>query len=111
MSIEAVSTLPSDYGLVDGVLAVGGIPGVQDFSGERGDHLELAHSDALALANGTLALSFTADDLNGTRALLTKDASGYGEGGHLAVYLQNGWLKVRVQSDEGSKYLQVKDTQ
>ncbi len=109
MSVVANGNLPEDFGVVDGAKAVSGIPGTHTFSGERSDYLEIQHSDTLALANGTFALTFNADTVNGTQALLSKDGNGYGDGGHMSVYIQDGWLKVRLQSENQSKYAQVRD--
>ena len=43
----------------------------------------------------------------GAQTLLSKDASGYGDGGHLTAYVYNGVLKVRLQSAESSKWVQL----
>ena len=105
------STTPSDYGTVDGIKAVAGIPGIHSFSGERGDYLELDHSSAMAVANGTIAMTFTMDAVNGSRTLFSKDAHGNGDGGHLTAYVSNGTLKVRLQSDSAEKWAVVRDHQ
>ncbi|WP_420414759.1 LamG-like jellyroll fold domain-containing protein [Roseibium sp.] len=89
--------------------AVYTIAGPTDFSGERGDYLQAAHSEALALANGTISLTFAADTVEGSRTLFSKDGRGYDSGGHLTVYLKDGFLYVRQQSDSKSEYLKVKD--
>ncbi len=103
------SATPADYGTVDGLKAVAGIPGAQTFSGERGDYLEIAHSSNLALANGTIAMTFSMDSLSGAKALFSKDASGNGDGGHLTAFVYNGQLKVRLQSEASEKWVSVKD--
>ncbi|MEL6105640.1 MAG: Ig-like domain-containing protein [Planctomycetota bacterium] len=74
------------------------LPGDLQFSGQRDGHVTIPHSSDLALAEGTYSLSFVAEDVGGRNALFSKDASGYGEGGHLTALVENGKLKVRFQS-------------
>ncbi|MEM7006062.1 MAG: right-handed parallel beta-helix repeat-containing protein, partial [Pseudomonadota bacterium] len=59
------------------------------------DVVEVAHSAEFELASSTLALSFNADTTSGRKGIFTKDASGGGD--HVAVYIENGTLYVRVQ--------------
>ena len=75
------------------------ILGERQFSGARGDYLQASHSESLELSNGTIALTFAADSIKGTRALFSKDGKGYDDGGHLTAYLCDGRLYVRQQSD------------
>ncbi|MBT8457097.1 MAG: hypothetical protein KJO15_13440, partial [Alphaproteobacteria bacterium] len=70
--------------------------------------LEIPHDPAQAVAEGTWAFTFTADDPgNGqNQALFSKDHSGYKDGGHLTAYITgNGMLKLRFQSQDGETYL------
>ena len=76
-----------------------------EFDGERGGHIEIAHSDRLALEQGTIALTFVADEVEGAHALFSKDASGNRDGGHLTAFVYNGRVKVRLQSETDSIYL------
>ncbi len=85
------------------------ISGNHEFSGVRGDYLQAAHSDALELSNGTVALTFVADAVDGCRTLFSKDGKGYEDGGHLTAYIYNGKLYVRQQSDAKTEYLKVPD--
>ena len=81
--------------------------------GEDNAPIEIPHDDAQATDEGTWAFSFTADDPgNGVnQALMSKDHSGFGEGGHMTAYITtNGMLKVRFQSEEGEKYLYDSNT-
>ncbi|MEM8787880.1 MAG: LamG-like jellyroll fold domain-containing protein [Pseudomonadota bacterium] len=68
---------------------------------------EMDHTDAQARGNGTIALSFNADTIgNGNQTLFSKDHSGFGEGGHVMVYLDSqGFIRVRYQSETESFYL------
>ena len=79
------------------------------FDGTTDSQVELAHRDALELANGTIALSFTADDVDGNRTLFSKDFSGFQKGGHVTASLKNGRLEVLFQSDDKSTFLDVND--
>jgi Ca2+-binding RTX toxin-like protein len=65
------------------------------------DFIEIAHSDDFLLDNGTLQLSFNADDVSGSQGLFSKDSSGYDTGGHFSVYLDGSTLSVRLQSASG----------
>ncbi|MEL6109864.1 MAG: LamG-like jellyroll fold domain-containing protein, partial [Planctomycetota bacterium] len=83
------------------------LPGTLPLSGEREDHVTVEHHSSLALAEGTYSLSFVAEDVGGRNALFSKDASGYGEGGHLTALVENGKLKVRFQSTTKSETVQT----
>jgi len=77
------------------------------FNSENGP-IEIPHSADQATDEGTWSFTFIADDPgNGeNQALMSKDHSGFGEGGHLTAYITgNGVLKVRFQGEEGEKYL------
>ncbi|MBT8414544.1 MAG: hypothetical protein KJO30_09470, partial [Boseongicola sp.] len=78
-----------------------------EFDAENGP-IEIPHTDAQATGEGTWSFTFTADDPgNGeNQALLSKDHSGFGEGGHMTAYITgNGVLKVRFQGEDGEKFL------
>ncbi|MGE0755787.1 MAG: LamG domain-containing protein [Pirellulaceae bacterium] len=60
--------------------------------------VELPHTSALQLANGTITLDFVADSVSGRRTLFSKDARGYGAGGHLSAFVVDGRLEVRLQN-------------
>ncbi|MEM8865696.1 MAG: LamG-like jellyroll fold domain-containing protein, partial [Planctomycetota bacterium] len=72
------------------------------FSGDKADALNIAHSDTLALAAGTFALSFQVDDATGRQTLFSKDHSGYQNGGHITAEVVDGRVEVRLQSDAKS---------
>ncbi|MEL6919567.1 MAG: right-handed parallel beta-helix repeat-containing protein [Pseudomonadota bacterium] len=72
--------------------------GSYDISGAN-DVLEFEHMSGLELSQATIGLSFNADSVSGRQGLLSKDASGYGDGGHLTSYIDKGTLVVRVQND------------
>lgn len=64
-----------------------------------GDYIEIPHSDTYLLEQGTLSFWFNPDTTSGTQGLVYKDASGFGQGGHLAVYLSGSTLRARLSSD------------
>jgi len=62
------------------------------------DYVQVAHNNAFKLGSGTISLWFEPDRFSGQQALLSKDASGYGSGGHLHMYMDDAQLIVRLQS-------------
>jgi hypothetical protein len=96
---------PDDGELPPG--AVFGVNGGLDLSGERGDHIEIAHDTSLELTEGTIALSFTADNIWGRHALFSKDFTGNRDGGDLTAYVEDGRVVVRFQSAEDSVWLKT----
>lgn len=73
---------------------------------------EITHTNGESQTSGTWAFSFTADtpESGEYQALLSKDHGGYKNGGHLTFYISpSGYLKVRLQSEDTSYYLQHRD--
>ncbi|MCR9254871.1 MAG: hypothetical protein NXI16_02110 [Alphaproteobacteria bacterium] len=81
------------------------IPRALTFDGEDGGQIEVGHFAAMEQANGTIALSFTADDTGGSNALFSKDYSHQDIPGHMTAWVKNGRLEVRLQSEDKSEYL------
>jgi len=82
------------------------VDGDLSFSGEDDDYLEVSHTPELALANGTIALTFTAQDVWGWHALFSKDAKGQEQGGHLTAFVVDTRIKVRLQNQgDGERWL------
>ncbi|QMU58647.1 MAG: hypothetical protein GKR98_10860 [Boseongicola sp.] len=76
--------------------------------GGTNDPIEIPHDDVHAADDGTWAFSFIANNPGNDQkqALLSKDHSGFGEGGHMTTYITSGGvLKVRFQGEDGEKYL------
>ncbi len=54
-------------------------------------------ADPFQLTAGTFALWFQPDHLSGQQGLLSRDAGGYGDGGHMTLYLDGGGVNLRLQ--------------
>ena len=67
------------------------------FDGADDKVVVIDHEPALELAEGTVALTFTAAGLIGTQGLLSKDSEGFDDGGHLGVWLEGDRVAVRLQ--------------
>lgn len=100
---------PVNFGVVDGISPIFGLHGDYKFTGEDEDYLDIPHQQNLMIPNGTYAMTFTANDLEGIQALFSKDARGNRDGGHLKAYLDGDDLVVRMQSYDNEKHLKVKD--
>ena len=70
----------------------------------RSQHVVVPHDPKWLLDQGVVALDFTADRLKGAQGLLSKDAKGFGNGGHLTIWLDEGKVVVRLQ-DQKSEYV------
>ncbi|MEM8970539.1 MAG: cadherin-like domain-containing protein [Pseudomonadota bacterium] len=57
----------------------------------------LTHETGYSLSNGTFAFTFTADAIDGRRFLLSKDSSGFDNGGHVGIYIEDGAIVARFQ--------------
>ena len=114
-ALESLLNVADEMTRPEGVATYGEFPDgavyalsqVMDFSGERGDHIDVAHSDSLELANGTIALTFTADNVDEFQGLFSKDAEGNRDGGHLSAFVYQGAVKVRLQSADESVWVKT----
>jgi len=68
---------------------------------------EVAHSSDYLLDNGTINLSFMADDIDRSQGLLSKDSFGYDTGGHISIMVENGRLVLRLQSVDANYVLKT----
>lgn len=76
-----------------------------DFSGQ-GAHLNLPHGDSIEVNDGSVSLWFRVTDLDhridssrDAQVVLSKDANGYGNGGHLTAFIKrSGSVNIRHQS-------------
>ena len=63
------------------------------------DYIEIPHANDFLLDDGTIQLWFNADTIGTDQALLSKDHSGLGTGGHVLVQLtSSGTINMRLQS-------------
>jgi len=104
-----VDTVDSNYGEINGKKPVFALPGTETFTGDDEDYLDFQNDASLMLAEGTYVLDFNADDVMGNNALFSKDANGNRDGGHLKAYIYDGVLKVRLQAEDGEKYIALHD--
>ncbi|UCF97239.1 MAG: LamG domain-containing protein, partial [Spirochaetaceae bacterium] len=76
-----------------------------DFHRKSSEYIAVPHDEEFELAEGTVQLWFKTDQSWGRQGLLAKDAYGYGDGGHLSIFLVNGRIEVRLQSEGNSYYI------
>ena len=110
--IQAPNTLPkaANLGFATTVAPVFALAGEHIFDPDDRASYVFDHGTALDLTNGTIALKFTANSLKSYQTLISKDASDYGDGGHLSVYIdETGELVVRFQNDISSHYFVAKN--
>jgi Ca2+-binding RTX toxin-like protein len=109
---RAPEALPTAVEFVadDGTTPVFVAGGTFDFAPDDRAPLIFDHASELDLRSGTVAMSFEVEALGGTQALFSKDASDYGNGGHLTAYISDdGDLTVRIQSETGSHYFRANE--
>ena len=81
-----------DFGLT------AGRKGYAGFFDGNGDYLVIDHSAEMEAANGTFALWIKPNVVDHRMELFSKDAKGFGTGGHVTAYLDPNGLHVRLQS-------------
>ncbi len=81
--------------------------GENEFNGSVNSAVVLADDDAYDLPEGTLEIGFNVDTLVDRQGLFSKDATGNGDGGHLAVLIEGDDVRVRLQSETGTHELRV----
>lgn len=66
----------------------------------QGGYVEVLDTELFQLSTGTISLWFMPTDTGTNQALLTKDAKGRGQGGHMSIYYdQDGSVRARLQSN------------
>ena len=109
--IKPPNALPTqaDLGLPGNLKPVVAVVGDNSFTPDERAPLVFDHAKTMDLTSGTVAMTFTMDKLGGTQALFSKDASDYGDGGHITAYVNaTGHLIVRLQDKTDSYYLEAK---
>ncbi|RNC81702.1 MAG: hypothetical protein ED559_07920 [Phycisphaera sp.] len=66
------------------------------------DYVEIPHHSDFETDNGTIQMWINPDDTSGTQTLVSKDSSGYDDGGHLTMRMHGDDVEVRFQSDDSS---------
>ncbi|MEQ8246256.1 MAG: VCBS domain-containing protein, partial [Alphaproteobacteria bacterium] len=87
-----------------------GAPGIGDgaaatFDGHN-EYVTIPHSDAFEADSGTVMMWVRPDDLGGHQGLFSKDSRGYDDGGHLHIELDGSKVRVRLQEDDRSHYVE-----
>ncbi|QQE11044.1 LamG domain-containing protein [Planctomycetota bacterium] len=113
LGITGGSTVIDDVSAVDNngvcVGATGGYDGpnekVVKFDGSD-DYVLIPHHANYMLDNGALSFWFKPETLGGLKGLFGKDATQYGDGGHVQVYLSDGDVGVKIESNNNHYFLQ-----
>lgn len=91
-----------DVAALDAASLMLSVPSVQA-DGNTGYQV-LQHDPILNVAAATLTMTFSVNDLTqGMKTLLSKDAKGYEDGGHLTVWVNGTHLQSRIQTADGSE--------
>ncbi len=79
-----------------------------EFSRSSRDIVNLEHDDALEISEGSIALTFSADNAGRFGGLISKDASHYdGGGNHFSAWIKDDKLNVRFQDEDGDAKFEV----
>ncbi|MEM1387472.1 MAG: LamG-like jellyroll fold domain-containing protein [Pseudomonadota bacterium] len=99
---------PGNFLSVAGTPPVFAVGGDYTFAPHHASPLIIDHDPDMSLNAGTIAFSFNATNLWDYGFLFSKDAKGYGNGGHVAAYvMESGDLVVRIQENGKSHYLKA----
>ena len=72
------------------------------------DYIEIPHATDFLLDDGTIQFWFNADSTGTQQALLSKDYTGLGTGGHLTIWLTgSGTIQTRLQSTTAEYYVET----
>ena len=102
---NAESSIPNNFGVVNGKAPVYGIHGKYHFTGGRDSYLELDHNEKLEIPSGTYSMNFNPDNVDRVRAIFAKEANGMGDGGHLQAHIKEGKLIVIMASDNYTRFV------
>ncbi|MEM6743777.1 MAG: LamG-like jellyroll fold domain-containing protein [Pseudomonadota bacterium] len=64
-------------------------------------------SAAFDIPSGAVSLAFRANDVTSNQGLFSRDSMSYDDGGHLSVWIEDGELVVRLQSDKANHYVRA----
>ena len=69
-----------------------------EFNGDKENYLEVAHTDSMELASGSIDVQFVTESASKRQTLFSKDHSGLQDGGHITAQIADGRVEVRLQS-------------
>jgi hypothetical protein len=73
----------------------------------RSQNVVVPHDPKSVLGQGVVVVDFTADRLKGIQGLISKDARGYLDGGHLVIWLEeSGAVVARMQDTKSEHFVQ-----
>ncbi|MEM9003112.1 MAG: G8 domain-containing protein [Cyanobacteria bacterium P01_F01_bin.86] len=72
------------------------------FGGQTSDAVVIEHQTAFEAESGSLSFRFKAADTDGQQALMSKDSSGFDNGGHLTLWMEGNKLSLRAQTQKQS---------
>jgi hypothetical protein len=78
-----------------------------EFHRSSSEYVAVEHDEAFEVENGAVQLWFNTDRTWGDQTLFSKDHSGYVDGGHLNIGLDDSRLEVRLQSSDRSYYIRT----
>ena len=93
---EASVVIPDTNDLAEAVFS---ILGQTEITGSN-SIVHVAPSRKFDMKEASISMFFEADNVSGTKGLLSKDAEGYGGGDHLRARIENGNLIVRFQNED-----------
>ena len=83
-------------------LGVSGVTGDTSAVALNGGYVEIPHDDNLLLDQGSIQFWFNTDNVDKRQGLFSKDSRGYDDGGHFSMFVDDGLVVVRLQSDDAS---------
>ncbi|MEL6108733.1 MAG: discoidin domain-containing protein, partial [Planctomycetota bacterium] len=86
------------------------VPRTRAFSARNRDYSVIPHEESFLLDSGEISLRFNTENVR-SGALISKDHTHFGDGGHLTMRLRRGELEVRLQSVDRSYYVRGGDLQ
>ena len=78
--------------------------GAGDFDGKN-DRIEIPHPADMELSSGSITVWFNSDDVDDKQSLFSKDSSSFDNGGHLTAFVDDGMVKIRLQSGDDSYWV------
>ncbi|TWT47573.1 LamG-like jellyroll fold domain-containing protein [Botrimarina hoheduenensis] len=102
LETRALLTTISSTLLDAGIDEVLSIDAPLSFSGPTADHVEINHSAALELTEGTFAVAFSVARDDDKLTLFSKDHVGLEQGGHLLLWVVGDQVEARLESDTQS---------